>query len=134
MCFVNLMIHQNSLDCFTFSTHAECCPHDLFRNLSFSKFLAKNTVAPGFPKMYCWGSRRCDRLLSSLLIHFLFSRQSPRSGFHFAETCSLGISPVRFDLFLLRQDATTTKGNMSVFDEPLVNTSAICCAVFTYVN
>ena len=70
---------------------------------------------------------------------FLFKRQSSRSGFDFAETCSLGISPGRFDMFLSRQDANTTKGCRNVIDdtkkcvdcvrsscenEPLVNTSS----------
>ena len=89
---------------------------DLFRNLPLSLFMTKNVVAPCFPRLYYWGSRRCDHPLSTLLIFsFLVIRQRPRNGFGFSETCcfaetySPGISPVRFDMFLSRKDANTTE-------------------------
>ena len=41
---------------------------------------------------------------------FLFIKRCPRIGIGFADTCSLGISPGRFDMFLPRQDANTTEG------------------------
>ena len=39
---------------------------------------------------------------------FLQIRQSPRTVFGFAETCSLGISADRFDMCLSRQNTNTT--------------------------
>ena len=89
---------------------------DLGRNLLFSLCLAKNVVALGLPRLCDQGSLRYDRLLASFSDpSFLFSRQSPRSGFDFAETCTFGISPGRFDMLSRKYESITKKGcwNMS---------------------
>ena len=85
--------------------------------------------------------------LSSFIAYdpsFLLRRQCPRSGFGFAETCSLlGISPDRSDMLSSKQDANTANGVVNptrcvesvkrcCANEPVVNTSAICCAVHLF--
>ena len=73
-----------------------------FRDLPFSQFLGEECGRTGCPQAFLPGfsSLRPFSFVASIP-SLLFIRQSPRSGFDFAQTCSLGVSLDRFDMFLL---------------------------------